>query len=196
MATIVWLAASKGVKNMSMTANGAAVPKHDVFAKSSQMHSKMSEVNKDKKVNENVSSEYVQNDIKNENSFRQTKDQYIPEKKEESAGIYSISSDSNGARKINFDEPAKPDSGGSAPEKPKGKDDEKEEKCQTNTDKVDAEIKKLKEKKERLQQQISKSKDDAERERLRKQLSQVENELQLKDNDSYRRQNSVVTEVS
>ena len=54
-----------------------------------------------------------------------------------------------------------------------------------NTDKVDAEIQKLKAKKAQLEQKISSAQiPDA---NLQKQLAQIENELRQKDNDTYRK---------
>ena len=54
-----------------------------------------------------------------------------------------------------------------------------------NTDKVDAEIQKLKAKKAQLEQKISSTQNpDAD---LQKQLAQIENELRQKDNDTYRK---------
>lgn len=54
-----------------------------------------------------------------------------------------------------------------------------------NTDKVDAEIQKLKVKKAQLEQKISSMQNpDAD---LQKQLAQIENELRQKDNDTYRK---------
>ena len=68
------------------------------------------------------------------------------------------------------------------------------EKCTTNTDSVDREIKKLKEQKQQLEQQIKAASGDEEKiKELEKKLSQVESELSQKDNDTYRRQNAVVS---
>ena len=59
---------------------------------------------------------------------------------------------------------------------------------------MDAEIKKLKEKKATLDQEIARAQDDPEKlEKLQKQLDQVENELRVKDTDSYRRQHMQIT---
>ncbi|MCB6202478.1 hypothetical protein [Extibacter muris] len=63
--------------------------------------------------------------------------------------------------------------------------------CTVNTDKVDAEIKSLKEKKAQIEQQIIKAEDNTEQQyKLERQLQQIENELRAKDNDSYRRQHA------
>ena len=56
---------------------------------------------------------------------------------------------------------------------------------------MDREIKKLKEKKQQLEQQIqSASGDEKKIQELKKKLTQVENELRQKDNDTYRKQHS------
>ena len=63
--------------------------------------------------------------------------------------------------------------------------------CVCNTDKVDREIEKLKEKKRELEQQIrSASGDERKIQELEKKLAQVEQELSQKDNDTYRKQHS------
>ena len=61
------------------------------------------------------------------------------------------------------------------------------------TDKVDAEIQKLKVKKAQLEQKISSAQNpDAD---LQKQLAQIENELRQKDNDAYRKQHTKFSSV-
>ena len=70
------------------------------------------------------------------------------------------------------------------------------QKCIGNTDRVDQEIRKLKEQKKQLQQQIKSAAGDEEKVRqLQAELAQVENELSQKDNDTYRKQNTVFTEA-
>ncbi len=114
-----------------------------------------------------------------------------------------------------------PDGAGGLPSDKVGGDSQGKpaEKCVTNTDKVDREIKKLKEKKQQLKQQIQSvsgdetsfghpsmpgsapaearvsgnNKENKIRE-LQKKLAQVEKELSQKDNDTYRRQNASVSE--
>lgn len=68
---------------------------------------------------------------------------------------------------------------------------QKAEKCTGNTDKVDREIRKLKEKKKELEQQINLENDEKKKKQLEAKLSQVERELRQKDNDAYRRQHTV-----
>lgn len=90
------------------------------------------------------------------------------------SGLYHLGQNEDGSRKIVFDDPQK-----------------SEEKCVGNTDKVDREIKKLKEKQQQLEQQIQTAAGDEQKVReLEKKLAQVEAELRQKDNDTYRRQNS------
>ena len=64
---------------------------------------------------------------------------------------------------------------------------EKTEKCTINTDKVDREIRELREKKKELEQKLARSDGPEDKKRLETQLQQTERELQMKDNDSYRR---------
>lgn len=106
-------------------------------------------------------------------------DEYISSEKSgnKSTGLYRLEQDKDGNPKVFFDNPNKQD-----------------EKCTTDTDKVDKEIKKLKEKKQQLEQQIkSVSKDKNKVRELEKKLAQVESELSQKDNDTYRRQNATVS---
>lgn len=68
------------------------------------------------------------------------------------------------------------------------------EKCTTNTDNVDREIEKLKEEKKQLEQQIKAAAGDKEKAKvLEKKLAQIEGQLSQKDNDTYRRQNAVIS---
>lgn len=114
-------------------------------------------------------------------------DEYIPGEAPNSAGIYQLTKDAEGNPKIIFDAPA------AQPEKA-GSDKTEGEKCTANTDKVDAEIKQLKKKKEQIEQEMAHAKDNPEKqEKLEKQLQQMEHELSSKDNDTYRRQHSQFT---
>lgn len=125
-------------------------------------------------------------------------DEYISNEKSsrKAAGIYQVGQDGEGNRKIFFDGPAK---SGNAQKKgqPKisGGNPEGDSKgCTTDTDKVDQEIKRLKEKKMQLGQQIKAVRGEVEKIReLEKKLAQVEKELSQKDNDSYKRQNATVS---
>lgn len=138
-------------------------------------------------------------------------DEYISSEKSgaKPSGLYRVGQDESGNRKIYFEDPNKSGhaDGKEQPEISrgsfgKGGDDrasktdadhpeKSEEKCVGNTDKVDREIRELKEKKKQLEQQIrSASGEEGKVRELEKKLAQVENELSRKDNDTYRRQNS------
>ncbi len=134
-------------------------------------------------------------------------DEYIRSEKSgrKPAGLYRIGKDENGNRKIFFDDPEAAQEDGKVDLKEAGMGDEgleadgnsqgkPEEKCVANTDKVDAEIRKMKEKKQQLERQIQSASGDEEKIRnLEKKLAQIENELRRKDNDTYRRQNAFVS---
>ena len=118
----------------------------------------------------------VQNDPNASDKITVPCDEYTSSKKtgEKPSGLYQLGQDENGNRKVFFDDPKK-----------------SEEKCVGNTDKVDREIEKLKEKQQQLEQQIQSAAGDEQKVReLEKKLAQVEAELRQKDNDTYRRQNS------
>ncbi len=118
----------------------------------------------------------VQNDPNASDKITVPCDEYTSSKKtgEKPSGLYQLGQDENGNRKVFFDDPKK-----------------SEEKCVGNTDKVDREIEKLKEKQQQLEQQIQTAAGDEQKVReLEKKLAQVEAELRQKDNDTYRRQNS------
>lgn len=107
-------------------------------------------------------------------------DAYVSsEKSGRATGLYQIGKDEEGNRTVFFDDPKKPKAEG-------------EEKCITNTDKVDREIRKLKEEAKRLKQQIHNG-DEEEKKRLGQRLAQVEMELIQKDNDGYRKANAIVS---
>lgn len=84
-----------------------------------------------------------------------SQDEYVSSEKSATkpTGLYRLGQDENGNRKVLFDDPKKT---GGTDEKgqPKTNSDIPEksaEKCTTNTDKVDREIEKLKEKKQQLE---------------------------------------------
>lgn len=63
--------------------------------------------------------------------------------------------------------------------------------CTTNTDQVDAEIKKLREEKRQIIQQLKKADENADKQAdLERRLAQLDAELQAKDNDAYRKQHA------
>lgn len=147
------------------------------------------------------------------------RDEYIPSdgKSEKTPGIYRLEADENGNKRIAFDRPdsaekskradamegkehagespvaaSDPNEDGVKPEKSGDKGEAKS--CTVNTDKVDAEIKQLKEQKQQIEQQLNSVRDDEEKRKdLEQRLSQVETELSAKDNDGYRKQHAMYT---
>lgn len=147
------------------------------------------------------------------------RDEYISSEKagKKPSGLYHLGQDEDGRPKVYYDDPrktaqadgkGKPEASGKEQPKTSGKGQpdasrkeqpkadganpqEPEEKCIGSTDKVDREIRQLKEKKQQLEQQISAASGDEKKVReLEQKLAQVENELSRKDNDTYRRQNT------
>lgn len=121
-----------------------------------------------------------QNDVKASERMPALQDEYISSEKSgvKPSGLYRLGQDGEGKKKVFFDDPKR-----------------SVEKCTVNTDRVDMEIKKLKEKRQQLEQQLtSASGDERKVKELEKKLAQVENELSRKDNDTYRRQNASVFE--
>ena len=107
-------------------------------------------------------------------------DEYVPSEEKEPIGLYEIERDEQGNTALKFDAP-------------KAETDEladKSEQTTANTDNVDCEIKTLKDERNALQRALRSAAPD-EAEELRKQLEQVNAELALKDNDSYRKANTV-----
>ncbi len=141
-----------------------------------------------------------QTDEKSSDKIPVPQDEYISSEKsgDKPSGLYRIGQDEDGRKKVFFDDPKRSDSadGNEQPKvKPDAPEKPEEKKCTGNTDKVDREIRKLKEKKKQLEQQIKEaSGDDKKVKELEKKLAQVENELSQKDNDAYRRQHSTFTE--
>ena len=123
-------------------------------------------------------------------------DEYVSSRKseKESTGLYRLEQNEDGSREIIFDDLNKPAQTDEKEEtKESSNNPEKAgEKCVGNTDKVDREIKKLKGKVKELEQQIQSASGDEEKvKELEKKLTQVKQELSLKDNDTYRRKNTV-----
>ncbi|MDE7198703.1 MAG: hypothetical protein K2O15_07445 [Lachnospiraceae bacterium] len=129
----------------------------------------------------------------------QPQDEYINSEKAgaKPAGLYRVGQDENGNRKIFYDDPKK-SRNADGREQPKAEGDapaEPGEKCTTDTDKVDREIRKLKEKKQQLERQLrSAAGDEKKTGELEKKLAQVESELGQKDTDTYRRQHASVSQ--
>ena len=119
-------------------------------------------------------------------------DEYVPEEKQEPSGRYWLGQDEDGRPKVYFDDPERAvDDPSDAPTPAKKVKGDKAERCTGNTDQVDREIKRLKQRKETLERQISSQPDDVKIKELERKLAQVERELALKDNDTYRRQHTV-----
>ena len=122
----------------------------------------------------------------NGNSIPVPKDEYISSEKSgnKPSGLYRMGQDENGNPKVLYDDPKKVQ---------KKSATGKAEECTTNTDAVDREIEKLKEEKRQLEQQLQAETDDEKVKELEKKIAQVEAELNQKNNDTYRRQNAVVS---
>lgn len=122
------------------------------------------------------------------------KDEYISSEKSGSkpSGLYRLGQDENGNLKVMYDDPKR--AAKAKDVQPKEEPAKKAEKCTTNTDIVDREIEKLKEEKKQLEQQIKAAAGDKEKVKvLEKKLAQIERQLSQKDNDTYRRQNAVIS---
>ncbi len=92
-------------------------------------------------------------------------DGYVPEEEQEPPGRYWLGRDEEGRPKV----------------------------CTVSTDKVDREIRELKEQKQRLEQRLDIETDETKIKELEGELAQVERELSQKDNDTYRRQHAAYT---
>ena len=123
-------------------------------------------------------------------------DRYVPGEPRVPSGQYWPDRDEAGNPVIRFDSPGE----GAQPGVPAAKESAQPEgpaaKAETatyNTDKVDREIKELKEEIEQLKRQMERESDPARADQLRKRLAALEAELQQKDSDGYRRQHAEVT---
>lgn len=132
-------------------------------------------------------------------------DEYHPEAGEENQpiGLYHPLSDGKNGLRIAFDAPD-PHSAENDPADLKGENPGKNEtaanashaeatSCTVNTDKVDRETEHLKEKKKQLENQLRSASEPENIRELERKLSQVEQELQQKDNDTYRRQHADIS---
>lgn len=114
----------------------------------------------------------------------ENRDEYVPSEEKEPIGLYSVAPDENGEPRISFDKAEdKSDDNADEPEK---------EVVTANTDKVDREIKDLRDKAKILGQKL-RSADENTAADIQRQLEQVTAELAQKDNDEYRRQHTVFT---
>ncbi len=114
----------------------------------------------------------------------ENRDAYVPSEEKEPIGLYSVTPDENGEPRISFDK-AEDTSNDNA-------DEPKEETVTGNTDKVDREIKNLRNKAQTLRRKLS-SADESTAADIERELEQVTAELAQKDNDEYRRQHTVFT---
>lgn len=112
---------------------------------------------------------------------RQNRDEYITGEKREPIGIYGVSRDENGEPRITRDSAEEPE----VPEN---------ETVTANTDRVDREIKTLRDKKTELERLLCRA-DENTSDGLRRELERVSAELSQKDNDEYRRHNTVFTRL-
>lgn len=110
-------------------------------------------------------------------------DEYVPSEEKEQIGLYSVSSDENGNPKVEYDKAAEPSE--KSEERPKAV-------TTANTDNVDREIKNLRDKAQMLSQKL-RSADEGTAADIQREYEQVIAELAQKDNDEYRRQNTVFT---
>lgn len=81
-----------------------------------------------------------------------------------------------------------------APKAEGGEPTQKSKSATYNTDKVDAEIKRLREQKQQFEKQLQSATDPRQAVMLQKQISRLEKELQQKDNDAYRREHAEKSE--
>lgn len=116
-------------------------------------------------------------------------DQYLPQDSEspKPIGLYQIARDENGNRHIQTDgdkqdAKAKPD----LSKQP----DNQAQNCTADTNKVDREIQALKKEAMRLKGELATTHDAQKAKELQKQLAKIQQELQQKDNDTYRRQHT------
>lgn len=144
-------------------------------------------------------SEKVQDDEKTFGKIPIPHDEYISSEKSgvKPNGLYRLGQGEDGKNKVFFDDPQKTgNADGNEESQVRSDSPEKSgEKCTGSTDKVDREIRKLKEKKKQLEQQIKSAAGDEKKiKELEEKLKQVESELSQKDNDTYRRQHSTFSE--
>ena len=70
--------------------------------------------------------------------------------------------------------------------------EQKTEQTTVDTDQVDREIERLKQKKQALEQQLRTAQNEQQREALERELQMIESALSFKDNDTYRKQNAIM----
>lgn len=133
-------------------------------------------------------------------SKEKDKPEYISSEKsgKKPSGLYHMEQDKNGNPKIIFDTAKKAEEAES--EQPKGaelkevSDNDRVKVTIGNMDKVKNEIKKLKEEKKQLEQQLKMAAGNEQKTKeLKAKLAQVEAELSVKDTDEYKRQHAEYT---
>lgn len=130
------------------------------------------------------------------------RDRYAPEERVEGTGRYAVEKDEEGSTVIRFDDPEKAAREKEAAEAARKEAEEAEEKKERrqeeettiNTDRVDREIERLKEEVEDLEQALHYGGSLVDAEKVEEDLTFARFELRLKDNDTYRRANALVTE--
>lgn len=119
-----------------------------------------------------------------EQEKEENRDEYISSEEKKPIGLYSVSPDDDGGRRVTYDAPD------NSAERSETRGNDDAETATANTDKVDREIKKLREKSQALSDKL-RSADPESADRIRSELDAVSRELAQKDNDLYRRQNTV-----
>ena len=161
----------------------------------------LSQEEKDKRI-ENIENQVAQLEQKKQQEGRNTSsvelkkrfDTYEVQPQQQSVGVYQVAHDEEGHQIIQADENLE-----TVQEQSEAQPQDEGEKpiivkTTGNTDKVDREIEKLKQTQAQLEQKIAAAKEPKDKESLETQLAQVEAELKLKDNDTYRRQHMEITE--
>lgn len=136
------------------------------------------------------------------------RDRYAPEDRSGTAGLYRMAKDEEGNPVLLFDGPEnaaqeKAEAAGeeeAAKEEAAGEETARKEETErseakrttTNTDRVDRELRQLREEAEDLARELRTATGE-EAERLRQQLTFLKIELRIKDNDTYRRAHAQVT---
>ncbi len=125
-------------------------------------------------------------------------DEYVQSKPQETTGRYWLGKDEDSQPKIYFDSQPQADIRGAENPKPDqgAKGGEQDELWVMNTDRVDREIEKLKQKQQEVEQRLSAETDQVKIKELEQRIAQIERELSQKDNDTYRKQHSTFTRLS
>ena len=126
--------------------------------------------------------------VKNDSLSGELRDEYIKSEDEpqKSADIYRVEKDENGKQNVVYEKSDLAD---------KSNNDDRNitDECTTSTNKVDAEIKKLKTEKQKIEQQLRGTHDENKQKELENRLSTIRAELKIKDTDVYRKQHAKYT---